>query len=152
MKYINNLRHLALIGALAVISGCTCTRHCSGGEPMASLGTALALRDVHFAYDSAKLSPTAKQALQEDFENLGLADSSSKAKIILEGRADARGASKYNQQLSNKRVASVKSYLMKLGASETKFESRALGETAPIAKGANPDAWAKNRSVRVLAM
>jgi peptidoglycan-associated lipoprotein len=113
---------------------------------------AIALRDVHFGFDSAKLSPTAKQALKEDFENLGLGQENLGAKLVLEGRADERGSDKYNQILAQRRIASVRSYLQTLGAKDAQFQSRDLGEREPLAEGSNPDAWAKNRSVRVLAM
>lgn len=151
MKYLNGLTFLLLAAALLIMSGCTCSTRCTS-EPMASYRPAIALRDIHFSFASAELTPTAKKTLREDVENMSLMDPSSRAKIVLEGRADERGAAGYNKQLSSKRIAAVKSYLKSLGATEAQFESRALGESSPVESGSNPEAWAKNRSVRVLAM
>lgn len=135
--------------ALLLLSGCNCSVNCFRGEPARE--TAVAFRDIHFAFDSADLTPTAKKTLQEDFKNLGLGESQNTAQIVLEGRADERGSPGYNFKLSEKRVAAVQKFLNSLGADPSRFESRELGEQEPVATGSNPDSWAQNRSVRVWA-
>ena len=149
MKTATIVKCASLFLAGLILSGCNCATHCSRSEPMARPGP-IALRDVHFAFDSAKLTPTAKNTLREDYKNLGLDSESRAAKILLEGRADERGASVYNMTLSERRVAAVKKYLIELGAEKSQFQSRELGEKSPIVAGSSPEKWAMNRSVRVL--
>jgi outer membrane protein OmpA-like peptidoglycan-associated protein len=50
------------------------------------------------------------------------------AHLILEGHADPRGSVKFNQALSERRVARVKSFLTEHGVSEGVIETRALGD------------------------
>jgi outer membrane protein OmpA-like peptidoglycan-associated protein len=50
------------------------------------------------------------------------------AHLILEGHADQRGSAAYNQALSERRVARVKSFLVEHGVSEAIIETKALGD------------------------
>jgi outer membrane protein OmpA-like peptidoglycan-associated protein len=49
------------------------------------------------------------------------------AHLILEGHADHRGAAAFNQALSERRVARVKSYLVEQGVPEADIETKAFG-------------------------
>jgi outer membrane protein OmpA-like peptidoglycan-associated protein len=49
------------------------------------------------------------------------------AHLILEGHADVRGAAAYNQALSERRVARVKSFLVEQGVPESDIETKAFG-------------------------
>jgi outer membrane protein OmpA-like peptidoglycan-associated protein len=49
------------------------------------------------------------------------------AHLVLEGHADIRGAAAYNQALSERRVARVKSYLVEQGVPEADIETLAFG-------------------------
>ncbi len=49
------------------------------------------------------------------------------AHLILEGHADVRGAAAYNQALSERRVARVKSFLIEQGVPEGDIETKAFG-------------------------
>jgi outer membrane protein OmpA-like peptidoglycan-associated protein len=49
------------------------------------------------------------------------------AHLILEGHADIRGAAAYNQALSERRVARVKSFLIEQGVPEGDIETKAFG-------------------------
>lgn len=49
------------------------------------------------------------------------------AHLILEGHADVRGAAAYNQALSERRVARVKSFLVEQGVPEADIETKAFG-------------------------
>ena len=49
------------------------------------------------------------------------------ARLILQGHADVRGSAKSNQELSERRTASVKNYLVSKGVPESAFELRGLG-------------------------
>ena len=50
------------------------------------------------------------------------------AHLILEGHADIRGSDTYNQALSERRVARVKSYLVESGVPESALETKAYGK------------------------
>jgi hypothetical protein len=56
------------------------------------------------------------------------------AKLNLSGYADDRGADKYNQFLSERRVQRVKEFLIARGVPENKIETVAYGKEKPIAK------------------
>ena len=47
--------------------------------------------------------------------------------LVLEGHADIRGSAAYNQALSERRVARVKSYLVEQGVPEANIETKAFG-------------------------
>jgi len=47
--------------------------------------------------------------------------------LVLEGHADIRGSAAYNQALSERRVARVKSYLVEQGVPEADIETKAFG-------------------------
>jgi outer membrane protein OmpA-like peptidoglycan-associated protein len=55
-------------------------------------------------------------------------ESKPEAHLILEGHADLRGSDAYNQALSERRVASTKVFLVKLGVPEGSLETKALGK------------------------
>jgi outer membrane protein OmpA-like peptidoglycan-associated protein len=49
------------------------------------------------------------------------------ARLVLEGHADIRGSAAFNQALSERRVARVKSYLVEQGVPEADIETKAFG-------------------------
>jgi outer membrane protein OmpA-like peptidoglycan-associated protein len=49
------------------------------------------------------------------------------AHLVLEGHADIRGSAAYNQALSERRVARVRSFLVEQGVPETDIETKAFG-------------------------
>jgi outer membrane protein OmpA-like peptidoglycan-associated protein len=76
--------------------------------------------------------------------------------LTLEGHADVRGSVPYNQALSERRVARVKSFLVERGVPEANLETKALGDqhnlTAEEVKASveqNPDLTKEERA-RVL--
>lgn len=78
------------------------------------------------------------------------------AHLTLEGHADVRGSVPYNQALSERRVARVKSYLVQNGVPEANIDTKALGDqhnlTADEVKASvenNPDITTEERG-RVL--
>ena len=75
------------------------------------------------------------------------------AHLILEGHADPRGSVAYNQALSERRVARVKSFLVEHGVPESAIETKALGDqhnlTADEVKASveqNPQLTAEERA------
>jgi hypothetical protein len=66
------------------------------------------------------------QALATDFKTYLQAKPD--AHLVLEGHADVRGTDEYNQKLTERRVASVKAYLVGQGIPESNIETVAYGK------------------------
>jgi outer membrane protein OmpA-like peptidoglycan-associated protein len=65
---------------------------------------------VHFEFDSAVLSPKAKEQLDVIAEGIRLTEGT--IKVVVEGHTDAKGSVHYNESLSYRRAASVRAYLV----------------------------------------
>ena len=102
-----------------------------------------ALSAVRFEFNESRLTGDAQNALSN------LADCIKKNgwKMRIEGHADERGTEEYNLQLSNRRAASVKAYLVNLGVSDKVLETVGYGENPPAVDGHDEAAWAANRRV-----
>ena len=72
--------------------------------------------------------------------------------IEIQGHSDERGADDYNLDLSDRRVASVKTYLTNKGVEGSRLQAQGYGETQPIDPRSNQRAWAKNRRVEFLIL
>jgi outer membrane protein OmpA-like peptidoglycan-associated protein len=68
-------------------------------------------------------------------------------RIRVEGHTDDRGDDDYNLDLSQRRAASVLTYLLTAGIEAGRLESEGLGETIPIADNDSRDGRAENRRV-----
>lgn len=85
----------------------------------------LNIKDVYFTWDSAALTPLALQTLKE---NANVLKANPAVKVLLVGSASPEGASDYNQKLSERRVASVKNYLVsKEGIASDRLNTEAKG-------------------------
>ena len=77
---------------------------------------------------SAGLLPTQEKILMTlaaDFKKY--LEAKPDAHLLLEGHADIRGSAAYNQALSERRVARVKSFLVEQGVPESAIETKAFG-------------------------
>jgi outer membrane protein OmpA-like peptidoglycan-associated protein len=72
--------------------------------------------------------------------------------VEVQGHTDERGNDAYNLDLSDKRAAAVKKYLIDKGVDEKRLESQGYGETQPLDNRHNEAAWAKNRRVAFLIL
>lgn len=59
--------------------------------------------------------------------------------VVLSGFADRRGDSRYNQELSENRVAEVKAYLLSHGVGRNQVISQAFGESQPVSEEGSPE-------------
>ena len=101
-----------------------------------ALEARLALHSIYFATDKPSIKqPTgglvASQektltALAADFKKY--LEAKPDAHLILEGHADPRGGAKYNQSLSERRVARTKGFLVEQGVPEANLETKGLGD------------------------
>ena len=67
--------------------------------------------------------------------------------IIIYGYTDSTGAVDYNQKLSEQRAASVKAYLASKGLNVSRFTSKGMGISDPIASNETTEGKAQNRRV-----
>jgi outer membrane protein OmpA-like peptidoglycan-associated protein len=66
------------------------------------------------------------------------------AHLILQGHADMRGSAAFNQALSERRVARVKSYLIEQGVPEADIETQAFGKEHNLTEAEVKDSVEKN--------
>ncbi len=114
----------------------------SAPEPRPSLSLS-----VQFDFNSSRIRTESFEALS----NLATALNSpalAQSKFLIEGHTDAKGASDYNQKLSEQRAQSVKELLTSKGVDVTHLVSVGKGSSDPANK-ADPLA-AENRRVRIV--
>lgn len=100
---------------------------------------------VYFATNKDKI-------LQQSFEILNevarVLDENPQLRLVrVEGHTDSKGRDAYNQELSQRRAASVRKYLIGKGIARDRLEAIGYGETQPIADNETPEGRAKNRRV-----
>jgi outer membrane protein OmpA-like peptidoglycan-associated protein len=66
------------------------------------------------------------------------------ARLTLTGHADPRGGAEYNQALTERRVGSVKNFLVQQGVPESSIDTKALGDSQPLTKDQVKDLVQKN--------
>ena len=72
------------------------------------------------------------------------------SKMIVEGHTDSQGAASFNQDLSQHRADSVRTYLISRGISSDRITAQGLGAGRPIADNASPEGRANNRRVEIV--
>ena len=69
--------------------------------------------------------------------------------FLIEGHTDSRGSDSYNLSLSDKRAASVRTYLTGKGIPNSRIQSKGFGEVRPIASNQTEAGRQENRRVEV---
>jgi OmpA-OmpF porin, OOP family len=104
----------------------------------------ITLRGVHFATDSARLTPESSAILDPIAAELkahpGL-------KIEVQGYTDGRASQAYNLRLSQARAASVRDYLIAHGVGADELSAKGFGKLHPVATNATKAGRALNRRV-----
>jgi outer membrane protein OmpA-like peptidoglycan-associated protein len=101
---------------------------------------------INFAYDSATVAPQFQRTLDQVAGVLG---EYNRTYIDVYGHTDSTGSDAYNQSLSERRAASVASYLSSRGVQSARIGTRGFGETQPIASNETEDGRAENRRVEI---
>jgi OmpA-OmpF porin, OOP family len=108
--------------------------------------------EVLFEFDRADLKPAAASRL--DALAGGLGDLGPRT-VTITGHTDSRGDPAYNQDLSERRAAAVRSALADRLGGDFTFEASGKGETEPVAPNENedgsdnPEGRALNRRVEI---
>jgi len=108
----------------------------------------IVIRDVHFQFDSAKLTPADKTKL--DLIATRLKKEAPSAQLRVSGHTDSVGKDAYNQKLSERRAHSVTDYLVSSGVPRSNFVSViGAGESHPVADNKTAEGRALNRRVEI---
>jgi len=114
------------------------------GKPAAP--EVIALKGVFFETNSAELTASSTATLDRAVKAL---QKRSTIKVEVAAHTDSRGKASYNLDLSNRRAASVMTYLVAHGVSADRLTSQGYGEAQPRADNATVAGRAKNRRVEL---
>jgi peptidoglycan-associated lipoprotein len=104
-------------------------------------------RSVYFDFNASNLKADYDPALQAHARYLA---NNPQARVRIEGHADERGSSGYNNRLALKRAESVRLGLIGHGAPEKRVLVKSLGESKPKLTGHDEDSWSENRRADVV--
>jgi peptidoglycan-associated lipoprotein len=104
----------------------------------------LALRRVHFAYNSAKLLPGARKAIAGAASRL---KAHPDVAIYVAGHCDERGSVDYNHALGERRAEAVVKELIRQGIPEKQLTVVSYGKDRPQVNGSDAKSYATNRRV-----
>jgi outer membrane protein OmpA-like peptidoglycan-associated protein len=101
-------------------------------------------------FESAKwaLLSTAQTKLNDVANALTKQDKDSS--IVVEGYTDSQGKDAMNQELSQKRAESVRTYLVSRGIASDRITAQGFGPGKPIADNTSPEGRANNRRVEIV--
>jgi OOP family OmpA-OmpF porin len=104
---------------------------------------------VEFDFDSARIREESFGLLNELAKALK-SDSLRGRKVVLAGHCDIVGTDEYNQKLSERRAASVKTYLAEKGGVDPgTIRTVGYGKSRPLVPNTNPANRQRNRRVEV---
>lgn len=112
---------------------------------IASLNEQLA--SIFFDFDKSEIRTDQIKALND---NLAILKAHPELYVIMGAHADERGSRDYNIELSARRAASVKKYLIEAGIAEDHFIVYAYGKDHPLKKGRDEASQSLNRRVDIL--
>ena len=110
-------------------------------------GMVLTIGDVLFETGKADLKSGAIEDLDE------LARFMAKypdRNVVIEGHTDSVGSQEFNVGLSERRAASVRTYLMRQGVDVSRIQTQGMGESAPIASNDSAGGRQQNRRVEII--
>jgi peptidoglycan-associated lipoprotein len=97
---------------------------------------------IHFGFDSAELTDSARAVLTEKVQLLRRND---RLRIQIAGHADERGSDEYNLALGLRRAAAAKQFLTAYGIDGDRISIVSFGEERPLDSASSEEAWARNR-------
>lgn len=109
----------------------------------------LALKRVHFAFDSSTLAASSKSALDNAAEKLR---SMNDVELYVDGHTDDRGTTEYNMSLGERRAKTVVEYLGRLGVQKNRLNIVSFGEENTLSSGSGDRDHAMNRRVEYRIM
>lgn len=110
-------------------------------------GELVTLDDVLFDFEKATLRPEAKAIVKQAAAYL---KKNPNKVALVEGHTDNMGDAAFNIQLSKARSAAVRDTLISYGVDTSKIQTRAFGETQPVATNTTQQGRQANRRVEIL--
>lgn len=101
---------------------------------------------LQFSVNASTIESGAEKSLAEDVQVL---KDHPKLRVRVDGHTDADGSAAYNQQLSERRAASVRDYLVSNGIPADRLAVQGLGESKPIAPNDSTEHKRLNRRVEL---
>lgn len=108
------------------------------------------LAPVYFDYNLATIKPESFQILDDVYQTM--IDHPEIKKVEVQGHTDSDGSDTYNVDLSQRRVESVRKYLMDKGIDGDRLVAKGYGESKPIATNKTEAGKAKNRRVEFVIL
>jgi outer membrane protein OmpA-like peptidoglycan-associated protein len=110
-------------------------------------GLVSTMPDVLFETNSFILKPAARESLAKV---AGIFLAYPDLRLEVDGHTDSVGSDSYNQQLSEKRAASVRDYLTQQGIPPSSVVIQGFGKTQPVASNATAAGRRQNRRVELV--
>ena len=104
---------------------------------------------ILFATDSDKLLEASSSILDEVASVMA---QNERLRVRVEGHTDTDGKPDHNKDLSTRRAASVRTYIVGKGVAEERLESTGCGQTVPVAENTTDDGKAQNRRVEFVIL
>jgi len=101
---------------------------------------------IRFGFDRAKLDDRGETSLLDVVKQL---QENPNLFVTLEGYTDSQGPADYNVQLSQRRVETVRRFLVEKGVELHRVQSIGLGVVKPVANNGTKEGRAENRRVAV---
>lgn len=92
--------------------------------------------EILFDFDKADIRPAAEPVLTQITEMI---KKYPKPNVVIDGHTDGKGSQTYNLKLSDRRAASVKTWLAAHGIAERGVRTNGLGASKPVAPNTKPD-------------
>jgi outer membrane protein OmpA-like peptidoglycan-associated protein len=110
-------------------------------------GIVAEISGVQFATGAAELNVPAREALSRFSGIVGVYPS---LKFRIEGHTDSTGSDATNRELSYKRAATVRDYLVAQGVESSRINIVGLGPDSPVASNETSEGRARNRRVEII--
>src|SRR6476620_10714842 len=114
--------------------------------PASKVERTIILDDVLFDFEKSNIKPEAGAILDR---LVAFMNENKDKSVNLSGHTDNVGTEAYNQRLSERRVNSVKDYIVKKGVDAGRVWGQGFGESKPIADNKTREGRAKNRRVEI---
>ena len=99
-----------------------------------------------FDFDRSTVKPEAAKILDR---LVAFMQENKNSKVTLSGHTDNVGTDAYNLKLSERRVNSVRDYVVKKGVDSGRVSGQGFGESKPIADNKSREGRSKNRRVEI---
>lgn len=105
---------------------------------------------ILFASNSDRIRPESTPTLEEIATMLR---EHSDLRLSIEGHTDSEGEEAFNQDLSERRAAAVRTFLtVERGIDASRLESAGFGESRPVAENSTPEGKQQNRRVELVRL